>query len=45
VIQPSLCLALAGTEKEEKRARKKVMIEKNCDEVNAAILACSNPKI
>lgn len=37
VIQPSLCLALAGTEKEEKRARKKVMIERNCDEVNAAI--------
>jgi hypothetical protein len=37
VVQPSLCLALAGTEKEEKRARKKVMIQRNCDEVDAAI--------
>lgn len=37
VIQPSLCLALAGTEKEEKRARKKIMIEHQCDEVDAAI--------
>ena len=37
VVQPSLCFALAGTELEEKRARKKVMIERNCDEVQAAI--------
>ena len=37
VVQPSLCLALAGTEKEEKRARKKVMIERRCDEVDVAI--------
>jgi conjugative transfer ATPase len=37
VIQPPLCLALAGTEKEEKRERQKVMQEFKCDEVDAAI--------
>lgn len=37
VIQPPLCLALAGTEKEEKRERQKVMLQHSCNEVQAAI--------
>lgn len=36
IVQPGLCLALALTEKEEKRARMKLMREHNIDECDAA---------
>ena len=36
IVQPGLCLALALTEKEEKRARMKLMREHNIDECEAA---------
>ena len=35
VVQPPICLALAGTDKEEKRARYKMMKKHNITEVKA----------
>ncbi|WP_342595579.1 conjugative transfer ATPase [Salinicola lusitanus] len=37
VVQPSLYLALSGTEGDEKKARRSIMIEKRCSELDAAI--------
>lgn len=36
-VPPPLCFALAGTEKHEKAQRAKIMAERNCSEVEAAI--------
>ena len=41
VVQPSLYLALSGTEGDEKKQRRNIMIEKRCSELDAAIqIAC-----
>lgn len=37
VVQPSLYLALSGTEGDEKKARRNVMLEQRCSELDAAI--------
>ncbi|WP_353980899.1 conjugative transfer ATPase [Salinicola endophyticus] len=37
VVQPSLYLALSGTEGDEKSARRNIMLEKRCSELDAAI--------
>lgn len=37
IVQPSLYLALAGTEGDEKKARRNIMIERGCSELDAAI--------
>jgi len=37
-VPPAPCLLLAGTEKEEKRDREMVMIEKGCSELDAAFV-------